>query len=47
LEMFSVGKARTSSQVISGMDLAFFEFWFVVVCSDLRLMFCNNYPFNN
>jgi hypothetical protein len=29
------------------MDLAFFEFWFVVMCSDLWLMFCDNYPFNN
>lgn len=42
-----VGRARISSQVISGMDLMFLEFGLVVIFSDLRLMLCNNYPINN
>jgi hypothetical protein len=29
------------------MDLTFFEFGFVVMFSDLRLMFGNYYPVNN
>jgi hypothetical protein len=47
LEIFSVGRARISSHVISGMDLGIFEFGLVVKFSDLWLMICYYYPINN
>lgn len=43
----SAGRARISSQDISGMDLVLCEFWLVVVFPDLRLMVCNDYSINN
>lgn len=47
LEIFSAGRPRISSQVISGIDLTLLEFRFVVMFPDLRLMLCNSYPINN
>lgn len=45
--MCSAGKARISSQVISAIDLSFFELWTVVAFPDLRLIFCNfNFRYN-
>jgi hypothetical protein len=47
LGILLVGRARISSQVISGMDLTGFEFGFVVIFSDLRLMCGNQNPIND
>jgi hypothetical protein len=41
LGMFFDGRARISSQFISGMDLGRLEFRLVVELSDLRLMLGN------
>lgn len=38
LGIFSAGKARISSQLISGIVFPFFEFGFVIVFPDLRLI---------